>query len=114
MTTPQYATLSALQEDRAALSGAELARRCFVTPQTMNAIVQNLETSGFVTRSESPLHGRIMNVTLTPQGKTVVSRCHRVVLRIEEQMLAHLGAAERERLAEVLLECSQALERRSE
>jgi hypothetical protein len=34
LTTPQYAALSVLG-DEPGLSGAELARRCFVTPQTI-------------------------------------------------------------------------------
>ena len=38
LTTPQYAALSALGEEPGA-SGAGLARRCFVTPQTMNGIL---------------------------------------------------------------------------
>ncbi len=113
LTTPQYAALSTLEEGTAALSGAELARRCFVTPQTMKAIIQSLETSGLVTRSQSPTHARIIHVTLTPRGRTVVSHCHRVVLRIEEQMLSHFDVAARERLAESLLQCGKALENNS-
>jgi hypothetical protein len=38
LTTPQYAALTHLEADEP-LSGAELARRCFVTAQTMNAIL---------------------------------------------------------------------------
>src|SRR3712207_8022525 len=42
LTTPQYAALSVLEGEEG-ISGALLARRCFVTPQTMNGILVNLE-----------------------------------------------------------------------
>ena len=38
LTTPQYAALSELSKEQG-LSNAELARRCFVTPQTMHQIL---------------------------------------------------------------------------
>ena len=110
VTTPQYAALSALEEGGARLSGAELARRCFVTPQTMNAIIHNLETSGLMARAGSSTHGRIINVSLTALGKKVVLRCHRVALALEEQMLRPLDAGSRQQLAERLVQCSRALE----
>ncbi|WP_138431118.1 MarR family winged helix-turn-helix transcriptional regulator [Fodinibius saliphilus] len=43
VTTPQYAALSILEEDQG-LSNAELARRCFLTPQTMHKIIVGLES----------------------------------------------------------------------
>ena len=49
LTTPQYGVLSALQK-APGLSNAELARRSFVTPQTMIRIVASLEDKGLVTR----------------------------------------------------------------
>ena len=57
LTTPQYAALSELSEEQG-LSNAELARRCFVTPQTMHQILRGLErtssfTRGLVLRSAS-------------------------------------------------------------
>ena len=67
LTTPQYAVLTALEAE-AGLSGAELARRCFVTPQTMNEIVAGLEARGWVTRRRHAEHGRVLQTFLTDQG----------------------------------------------
>ena len=50
VTTPQYAAMSVLAEEPG-LSNARLARRSFVTPQTMNQILARLEASGLVERS---------------------------------------------------------------
>ena len=52
LTTPQYAAMAVLEGE--VLSGAALARRCFVTPQTMNGILVNLERRGFLLRRPHP------------------------------------------------------------
>src|SRR3981081_1710824 len=53
LSTPQYAALWALGREPG-LSGAELARRCFVRPQTMSEILANLEGRNLVERKPTP------------------------------------------------------------
>jgi DNA-binding MarR family transcriptional regulator len=110
LTTPQYAALSVL-EDEAGLSGAALARRCFVTPQTMNQILVNLEGSGMVERRPHPEHGRVLSAYLTEKGAELVALAHAVVETIEERMLADLDSEERSRLLEALENCAESLGR---
>jgi DNA-binding MarR family transcriptional regulator len=109
LTTAQYAALSAL-EAAPGLSGAELARRGFVTPQTMNAIVVNLETAGLVVRRSHPEHGRVLQAYLTEAGEELVSRAHRVVEDIEQRMLKELDQDDRLRLLDALRSCADTLE----
>lgn len=109
LTTPQYAVLSVL-EDSPGLSGAELARRSFVTPQTMNSIVAKLENSGFVVRSPHPQHGRVLQTYLTGRGRESVSGAHAVVGEVEERMLDSFGPDDRSRLAKMLRGCADSLE----
>jgi DNA-binding MarR family transcriptional regulator len=111
ITTPQYAVLFALEHASLSLSGAELARRCFVTPQTMNSILRNLESAGLVARTGRSSHGRIIDISLTSRGRATVLRCHRIVQAIEEQMLSQLDTRARARLAESLLQCIRGLEK---
>jgi DNA-binding MarR family transcriptional regulator len=108
LTTPQYAALSVL-EDEAGLSGAALARRCFVTPQTMNQILTNLQGSGMVERRPHPEHGRVLSAYLTRKGAELVARAHGEVGAIEERMLAGLNREERSRLLEALWSCAESL-----
>ena len=108
LTTPQYAALSVL-EDEAGLSGAALARRCFVTPQTMNQILMNLQGSGTVERRPHPEHGRVLSAYLTPKGAELVALAHGKVGAIEERMLAGLNPEERSRLLETLRNCAESL-----
>jgi DNA-binding MarR family transcriptional regulator len=108
LTTPQYAALSVL-EDEAGLSGAALARRCFVTPQTMNQILMNLQGSGMVERRPHPEHGRVLSAYLTRKGAELVALAHGEVGAIEERMLAGLDSGERSRLLEALRGCAESL-----
>jgi len=108
LTTPQYAALSAL-ERMPGLSSAELARRSFVTPQTMIRIVAGLEEKGLVKRSEHPVHGRILEATLTAEGQRAIRAGHKVVLDVERRMLGTLTEAERRTLARLLKSCAYAL-----
>src|SRR3981081_2299660 len=48
-TLPQYAVLSALAEEPG-LSNADLARRAFVTPQTLNQVLRELENKRWAPR----------------------------------------------------------------
>jgi DNA-binding MarR family transcriptional regulator len=110
LTTPQYAALSVVEGEEG-LSGALLARRCFVTPQTMNGILINLERVGLLERRAHPGHGRVLQAYLTGDGERMLSRAHALVEVIEEQMLGDLTEGERARLLAVLRGCADALER---
>ncbi len=109
-TTPQYAALSVL-EGEAGLSGAGLARRCFVTPQTMNQILTNLEGARLVERRPHPEHGRVLSAYLTDKGAELVSLAHGEVEAIEEVMLGGLDPGERSRLLDALKNCVDSLEK---
>jgi DNA-binding MarR family transcriptional regulator len=111
LTTPQYAALS-MVEGEDGLSGALLARRCFVTPQTMNGIVVNLEKAGLLERHPHPEHGRVLQAYLTGtgNGEGVLARAHALVEAIEGRMLEDLTEDERTGLLSVLRGCADALE----
>lgn len=92
------------------MSGAELARRSFVTPQTMNAIVSKLETAGMIERQPHPEHGRVLRADLTEKGRELVSEAHEVVRGVEERMLSGLDSDERTLLTDMLSRCTDSLE----
>ena len=107
-TIAQYAVLTAVDEEPG-LSNADLARRAFVTPQTMNQILRELEQLHWVTRHQHPGHGRILQAALTDSGRQTLRACHSAAGAVEEQMLAGLSPARREQLATALRACIQAL-----
>ena len=108
VTTPQNAALSVLAEEPG-LSNAKLARRSFVTPQTMNQILARLETAGLVERRPHPEHGRVLQAYLTEEGERLRRRCAERVDAVEERMVSGLSEDERSRLLGLLRECSAAL-----
>jgi len=108
VTTPQYAALSVLAEEPG-LSNAALARRSFVTPQTMNQIMVRLEAAGLVERRAHPEHGRVLQAYLTKEGEKLRQECAGRVDTVEERMVSGLSEDERQELLGLLRRCSAAL-----
>ncbi|MET0405141.1 MAG: MarR family transcriptional regulator [Cystobacter sp.] len=108
LTTPQYAVLSAVDVE-AGISNARLARAAFVTPQTMQGILANLERDGLLVRQADPEHGRILRSGLTLEGQSVLVEAHRVVAAVENVMISSVGKEEAERIAGLLSQCADAL-----
>jgi DNA-binding MarR family transcriptional regulator len=108
LTAPQYAVLSAVELD-AGISNASLARAAFVTPQTMQGILANLERENLVVRTADPGHGRILRSELTRQGRTALLRAHRLVMGVERAMITAIGDKQTEKITPLLLRCAQAL-----
>jgi DNA-binding MarR family transcriptional regulator len=61
LTSPQFAVLTMIVAYPGA-SGADLARLTFLTPQTINMVVRNLERDGAVEKSAHVRHGRILRL----------------------------------------------------
>ena len=108
LTTPQFAALNALGAG-GELSGAALARRSFVTPQTMNGIVGNLAAAGLVARGADPIDARVVRVALTAAGRARLDACGRAVAAVEERLLSGLRPDERPWLLDALRRCAAAL-----
>ena len=59
LTVSKYTALSILCE-KPGLSNAQLARRTYVTPQSMNEVLSSLEADGLIVRSPAANHGRVV------------------------------------------------------
>jgi DNA-binding MarR family transcriptional regulator len=104
ITAPQFAVLVAVDLDPG-ISNAALARAAFVTPQTMQGIVANLERDGLLRRRADPTHGRILRSELTRRGRAVLERAHAIVADIEARMTRSLGRDEVDALSALLRRC---------
>jgi DNA-binding MarR family transcriptional regulator len=104
LTVPKYTALSILLH-RPGLSNAQLARRSYVTPQSMNEVLIALEADGLIVRSPAANHGRVVEVTLSERGRKVLEACDRAVAHMENAMLADLDDTGREQLLEALMKC---------
>ena len=90
---PHYVVLVLLAETPG-LPNAELARKAFVTPQSMNEVLQQLEASGLVQRQPSPSNARILNAQLTQTGERNWRSVNDEVLELEERLLLGLSRDE--------------------
>ena len=72
VTPPQYMVLTMLAAYPGA-SGADIARLAQLTPQTVNLIIRNLERAGAITKAAHPAHGRVLQLTLTESGRTLLA-----------------------------------------
>lgn len=109
LTTSQYAALVHLRETPN-LSNAELARRSFVTPPTMIRIVQDLEKSGHLSRTDSVEHKRIVNISLTDKGEKILNLCDSKVALIQQQMLSGMSNADIVLFSRFLIHSAEKLE----
>jgi DNA-binding MarR family transcriptional regulator len=109
LTTLQYTTLSVLGSRGQPLSNAQLARRAYMTPQSMIEVIDALESKGLIRRDPHPNHRRVYPATLTPKGHEVLAACDVAVEEMEEEMLADLEPEQRELLVEWLKTCVRTL-----
>lgn len=105
----QYAVLRALA-DEPGLTSAELARRCFVTRQSLGDVLAGLTSGGFVEVTESVRSGRSRPVVLTPEGVALLAGADQAVRRVEERMTSGLDDADRHALVRLLERCAENLE----
>jgi DNA-binding MarR family transcriptional regulator len=101
ISVAKYAVLKVLSE-RPDSSGAQLARRCFVTPQTMSTIIASLADQGFVVRSAHPENLRVQQARLTDAGHALLRRCQPDVDAVEAAFLSQLSHQDRLVLDELL------------
>ena len=92
LTTPQYAVLTFLEVEPGA-SNAALARRAFVTPQTMQGILVALERASLIFRTPHPEHGRVQTTELTTKGAQGARVCHRHRSRSRSALTACFSAS---------------------
>ena len=90
LTGARYAVLSVLARDPG-MSGADLSRACNTTPQAMNGVLATLERDGLVERHAHPVHGRILQVTLTGEGERRLEAATPAVRGLEEAIEADLA-----------------------
>jgi DNA-binding MarR family transcriptional regulator len=104
LTVPQYACLELLGQ-HPGLSNSELARRAFVTRQSMNVVVRGLQERGLLTRPDQAPHGRALPTELTQGGQAMLRKASVAVRAVEKQLFSPLSREQQRRLREDLAAC---------
>jgi DNA-binding MarR family transcriptional regulator len=108
LTTPQFLALAAIEHGDE-ISSAELARRSFVTPQAMIAIVARMEAAGLITRAPAAGGGRSLTLRLTSKGAHMLSEARAHAYAIERYLFELLGPDAFETLLNALDRITDAL-----
>ena len=86
LTHPQYLVMLALWE-RAPRSLGELAAELAMEPATLSPLVKRLEAQGRVVRTRRPGDERVLEISLTPDGRALRERA----LEVPAQIMAQVG-----------------------
>jgi DNA-binding MarR family transcriptional regulator len=108
LSVAQYTAMSFL-ESQAQISNAQLAERSLISPQSANEMIKLMEKKGWVERRPDPTHGRIVRLSLTPTGQSLLDQAHEYVARLETGMLNKLSAPQRNTLHQNLRQVLHAL-----
>jgi DNA-binding MarR family transcriptional regulator len=90
VTPPQFVVLTMLKA-YPGLSGADLARVALLTPQTVGVIIRNLERDGAIRKKPHPVHGRVLQWTLTRRGQALLGQCRARGRALERRLQAGLA-----------------------
>jgi DNA-binding MarR family transcriptional regulator len=104
----QFAALFNLHNDPG-VTGARLARRAFVSAQTMNSALRALEQDGYIERQRHPSR-RADSWSLTEAGLGELKRARQVGSAVFERMLAEFNAKETAAFVDYLRRCIAALD----
>ena len=85
VTTSQLQVMKAISQEPG-VSGAQLARSCYVTPQSAQALLKGLEEDGWIVRSKDRINDRILNASLTPDGKKLLMLAEKEAKKIEARL----------------------------
>jgi DNA-binding MarR family transcriptional regulator len=101
LTVPQYTVLHAVSYLPGS-SGAQLARVCEVTPQTMTTVLANLEAKNLIVRTQSSVHQKVLVTTLTSGGRTLLRKAGIRERAVEDDLADAFDPAERALLIRLL------------
>ena len=104
VTTAQLQVLKTIREG-AGLSGAQLARSCYITPQSAQALLKGLEEDGWITRFKDRENDRILIAQLTPSGERLLRKAEKLVRVIEKRLWTGVAGSDLGQLNAVLEQC---------
>ena len=104
VTTAQLQVLKVIRDEPGG-SGAQLARACYVTPQSAQALLKNLEDGGWIVRTKDPVNDRILIAQLTPSGVELLETAERLARVIEKRLWQGVPDSGGEALNRTLMRC---------
>jgi DNA-binding MarR family transcriptional regulator len=110
VTTAQLILLREIEASPGS-SGAQLARSCYVTPQTAQALLKSLESRAFITRGKDEVNDRIVTAKITPSGERLLRAAEKTSLKLQEQIWQGISDSEVDSLNSVLTRCLENIDK---
>src|SRR5690349_8266405 len=101
LTMTQYTVLLALSRTDG-MSGAQLARACGVTQQSMASVLTGLQNKGLIDRQPSPVHSKVLIAALTDAGRAALDRAYQEVIVLERALTDRFTADEHKQFCALL------------
>ncbi len=101
LTMTQYTVLLALSREDG-MSGAQLARACGVTQQSMASVLTGLQNKGLIDRHPSPVHAKVLIAALTDGGRAALDRAYQEVIVLERALTDRFTSDEHKQFCALL------------
>ena len=108
ITSSQCNMLIALAEEPG-ISGADLARKCRVTPQTIHKMLVAAEKEGWLKREKRPTNDKAIYTNLSREGVRLLNRARPTRLEVVKTMLKNFSASEIQIFEDFIQRCSKNL-----
>jgi DNA-binding MarR family transcriptional regulator len=91
-------------------SGAQIARSCYITPQTAQTLLKHLEQSGFIVRGKDPVNDRIVTARITPEGERLAESVEKDSRGLQQKLWEGISDREMRCLSGLLNRCLRNLD----
>ncbi|MBI3889028.1 winged helix-turn-helix transcriptional regulator [Candidatus Saccharibacteria bacterium] len=108
LSLSQYNVLKSL-EASVLVTGAELARKAFVTPQTMHTILMTMERKELIAKATISGNTKSFNISSTDKGKIALKNADQALATLFEQANTSLTSKEYNELEHLLKKLSSGL-----
>jgi DNA-binding MarR family transcriptional regulator len=109
LTTAQMQVLFAVRNSPGS-SGAQIARSCYITPQTAQTLLKHLERSGFIVRGKDAVNDRIVTARITPEGELLAQAVEKNSRGLQQKLWEGISDAEMKGLIVLLDRCLKNLD----
>jgi DNA-binding MarR family transcriptional regulator len=91
------------------LTGAEIARRLDVTPQSISTAVAVARERGLVRATAHPVHRGLVELEITAAGRTMLAEIRKRVMSVDDLMSSVLSGDERATILKLLIRLRELL-----
>jgi DNA-binding MarR family transcriptional regulator len=107
---PQGVTLAQLQvlfavRSHPRSSGAQLARTCYITPQSAQSLLKHLEDGGLIVRGKDPVNDRIVTMSITDAGERLAQSIEKSSQPLHRELWRGIADDELQQLNDLLERC---------